>query len=291
MRSRSRFGPAAAMLALVASGAVSWAGEPATKAQVEQLQRPSAEMQKEAEALPERCAADKISATADYLRCRLQAHAAAIRSERPFDDSRCDDQLAMRFRLAERRFGDACPTTDDVADLRTRLAPTTDVLALQLSGVRYVDNGDGTVTDLQAGLMWEKKDDLGGIHDVDDVYLWSATGSAPDGTAFTVFLATLNHSTSEDGSGASGCFAGHCDWRLPTVDELKTILLEPVVPCGTHPCIDPIFGPTANAYYWSATEAAPFVDWAWAVLFYDGHVSNLLKTEDASSVRAVRTAF
>jgi len=28
-----------------------------------------------------------------------------------------------------------------------------------------MDNGDGRLTDLQTGLMWEKKDDLGGVHD------------------------------------------------------------------------------------------------------------------------------
>ena len=125
---------------------------------------------------------------------------------------------------------------------------------------------------------------------MDDVYSWSATGSAPDGTAFTVFLATLNRNTSEDGTGAAGCFAGQCDWRLPTVDELQTILLEPVVPCGTHPCIEPIFGPTADSYYRSATEAPPYVSWVWQVLFFDGHVTLDLET-DISSVRAVRRAF
>ena len=32
----------------------------------------------------------------------------------------------------------------------------------------YTDNGDGTITDNNTGLMWEKKDDSGGIHDMDN---------------------------------------------------------------------------------------------------------------------------
>jgi hypothetical protein len=71
---------------------------------------------------------------------------------------------------------------------------------------QFVDNGDGTITDRHTCLVWEKKDNAGGIHDLNNVYQWSSSGSAMDGGAFTVFLAALN--------GAA--FAGHQDWRLPT---------------------------------------------------------------------------
>ena len=36
----------------------------------------------------------------------------------------------------------------------------------------YTDNGDGTITDPNTGLMWEKKDDSGGIHGRDNIYTW-----------------------------------------------------------------------------------------------------------------------
>ena len=71
---------------------------------------------------------------------------------------------------------------------------------------RFIDNGDGTITDRETCLVWEKKDNAGGIHDLNNVYQWSSTGSAMDGSVFTVFLAGLN--------GAA--FAGHRDWRVPT---------------------------------------------------------------------------
>ncbi len=96
---------------------------------------------------------------------------------------------------------------------------------------RFVDNGDGTISDLQTNLTWEKKSDDGGIHDKDDTsYTWGVPSgqTPPDGTAFTVFLAALN------GADDGVCLAGHCDWRLPKVDELQTILQ---VPCTSNPCV------------------------------------------------------
>ena len=38
---------------------------------------------------------------------------------------------------------------------------------------RFIDNGDGTLTDRQSGLMWEKKTSTGGgVHDVSGRYTW-----------------------------------------------------------------------------------------------------------------------
>jgi len=96
--------------------------------------------------------------------------------------------------------------------------------------------------------MWEKKTDDGTVHDKDNNYARSTTGTAPDGTAFTSFLGELNDCRSPDPTGPiTGGFAGHCDWRLPDMLELQTILFQPP-PCGSSPCIDPIFGPGTPAY-------------------------------------------
>jgi len=71
-----------------------------------------------------------------------------------------------------------------------------------------------------------------------------------------MFLGTLNNGTSTDGTTSNGCFAGHCDWRLPTIVELQTLLLQPY-PCRTSPCIDQaVFAPTVALGYSSATTYA-----------------------------------
>jgi hypothetical protein len=107
----------------------------------------------------------------------------------------------------------------------------------------YQDNEDGTFTDLNTGLMWEIKGgaddvaDYNNPHDVDNGY------TNPDGTAFTEFLKKLN---------ARVGFAGHNDWRLPTVKELESL----VDYSKDHPAVsDELPGATASSFYWSSTDA------------------------------------
>jgi Protein of unknown function (DUF1566) len=127
---------------------------------------------------------------------------------------------------------------------------------------RYGVSGDGTVTDYDTGLQWEQKTDDGSVHDKNNPYSWCLGGppsctnpsNPPDGTAFTAFLGTLNNGTSGDGTATSGCFAGHCDWRLAVVEELAGIVDLAAPGCTafnpTGPCIDQtVFGPTVALGY------------------------------------------
>lgn len=152
----------------------------------------------------------------------------------------------------------------------------------------FVDNGDGTITDHQTGLMWEKSDDAAGLTDKDLVRTWnlapSNTSDSATGSSIFTWLDRLNGRLTNDPSQPG--FAGHTDWRVPTVFELQTILLAPS-PCGTSPCIDPIFGPTAAAFYWSSTTLAIDPSRAWFVNFNGGFVGNTAQFNPLH-VRAVR---
>ena len=147
------------------------------------------------------------------------------------------------------------------------------------SGSRFLDTGSGTISDKLTGLEWEQKTDNGNVHDKDNTYSWSASGSAADGTAFTTFLATLN-------SGA--CFAGHCDWRLPTIAEIQTIL-EGSSPCTT--CLDAMFLPAETTLpHLTASEDPDLTEIVREASFLSGapaNVNNGIKT-GSSPVRAVR---
>ena len=144
------------------------------------------------------------------------------------------------------------------------------------NGPRFIVNGDGTVTDDLTALQWEQKTDDGSIHDKDDTYTWSTVVSAADGTAYTILLATLN----------AECFAGHCDWRLPTREELQTIVADT---CTGSPCIaEYIFGPTAANIYWSSTSNVTGDGFAWGVQFANGSSPGAAPKSLSLPVRAVR---
>jgi len=185
----------------------------------------------------------------------------------------------------------------DPAKCQTRFDAKLATLSAQAKAAavpcRYGVNGDGTATDYDTGLQWEQKTNDGGVHDEENVYAWSSTLGRPDGTAFTSFLGTLNDGRSSDGTTSSGCFAGHCDWRLPSIVELRTIV-DPTAPgCGGGgACIDQtVFGPTVAFFYWSATTDADFPVFAWGVVFgADGRLASAI--EDVPLfVRGVRSGL
>lgn len=119
------------------------------------------------------------------------------------------------------------------------------------------ENTGKTVKDHITGLEWQRTDDDGGLTDKDASYSFSSSGlvdgvAQRDGTVFTQFLAGLNECRLFNAETTGG-FADHCDWRLPTREELATIM---DCPENGGPCLDPVFGPVnADFYTWTALPA------------------------------------
>lgn len=143
----------------------------------------------------------------------------------------------------------------------------------------FTDNGDGTITDVRTGLVWEKLSRDASVHDVGQRYEWT--------NAVTVKIAALN---------TMPCFAGHCDWRLPNLTELWS-LVDLGAPHALAPsafdtdcapgCTPGACSCTAAFEYWTSTNAAFNPVFAWKVDFDGGLWTHDLKSASLA-VRAVR---
>ena len=141
----------------------------------------------------------------------------------------------------------------------------------------FTDNGDGTITDASTGLMWEKLSDDESIHDRNYGYTWA--------DAAAVKVAALN--------GAGG-FAGHTDWRVPTMLELLTLVrtnLSPSIDAafntGCAPGCTVLTCSCTGPVYWSSDVPTDPGN-AWSV-YYDGNVVYPPQDKDfILFVRAVR---
>ena len=137
---------------------------------------------------------------------------------------------------------------------------------------QLLDNGDGTITDSNTGLMWKK-------------CLEGVTGNnceTNSPTTFTWQQAQEHSETVNDGGG----FAGYTDWRVPTIEELRSIIEQQCY----RPAINTTHFPnTPNSFVWSQSPYAGHSNYAWYVNFGNGSSDVDVRSVN-SAVRLVRNS-
>ncbi len=140
----------------------------------------------------------------------------------------------------------------------------------------YVDQNDGTVTHTPTGLTWKR---------CAEGQVW-ASGTC-SGSATTYIWDLANKLTDKVS------FAGQSDWRLPTEDELLSLVdygQKPASTSSTVPSINTTMFPnTQGLYFWSGTlYTGSNNKSAWSVFFGQGG-ANGVSTLYRYSVRMVRS--
>jgi len=141
----------------------------------------------------------------------------------------------------------------------------------------FQNNGDGTISDLAIGLMWQQTDN----------------GSGIDWEHALAYAQTQNTAN----------YLGHNDWRLPNTKELQSLVDYTRSPGATNaanvgPAINALFsctgilndgGKADYPYYWTSTSAIPKANgtytYAWYVAFGRAEDGN---GEDLHGAGAVR---
>jgi len=121
----------------------------------------------------------------------------------------------------------------------------------------FTDNGNGTVSDSNTGLIWQKEDD-------NTTRTWESAITYCEGLSLGTYS----------------------DWRLPNIKELRSI-----VDTTTYiPAINSTYFPNTNSSdYWPSTTNARYSTNVWVVHFVGGGVGDTTTSKSNNYyVRCVR---
>jgi len=138
---------------------------------------------------------------------------------------------------------------------------------------RFVDNVDGTVTDMLTGLVWLKDASCADLAGTD------TSGKADWTTALTAPQALADGTCGLTDNSAAG------DWRLPGINEQQSLIdyeyygpaLSNTAGMGRWSEGD-AFGGVQLDGYWSSTSDASDPSKAWYVYLYNGIFGSVVKT-------------
>ena len=118
-------------------------------------------------------------------------------------------------------------------------------------------------------LLWEVKTDDDDTHDKDNEYRWggAAETAAGEENVYGDWDELINGSNGES-------FCGYNDWRVPTKDELREIVVT-----ENSPTINTDYFPnTLAAWFWSSSPNASSVSYAWRFSFNIGYDDNYYRS-------------
>lgn len=140
---------------------------------------------------------------------------------------------------------------------------------------RFVDNGNGTVTDRLTGLIW--------LNEAQCTTFFSGDVTGTNNRSWAPAIAAVNQLASPYCGLSDGSKAG--DWRLPNRKELISLIddarFQPALPTDC-PLVLP------NAYYWSSTTVNRQPTAAWVVNLDVGYMDGGIDKLNSSNVWAVR---
>ena len=128
-------------------------------------------------------------------------------------------------------------------------------------------SGDNVVTDNKTGLMWKQ-------------CTQGRTGSTCSEGTLTAhtWKGALYLAKTKD-------FAGYTDWRVPNIEELRSIA---AINCFNPAINETVFPNTPSNSFWSSSPIANFSGYAWFIYFDYGN-GFLGSRDDSRRVRLVRS--
>jgi hypothetical protein len=157
-----------------------------------------------------------------------------------------------------------------------------------INPMSFTAQPDGTVKDNVTGLIWEVKQNKDGVkdyanpNDADNTYTWYDPDPGTNGG----YAGTQSANDTQDFLAALRAKTGYSDWRLPSREELRSIVDYSIPYPG--PTINTGYFPnTVSSVYWSSSPDAYYTDYAWGVYFDDGGDNSYGKPW-SGYVRAVR---
>lgn len=161
----------------------------------------------------------------------------------------------------------SCTDTGQDGDLRS---------GVEWPSPRFTNHGDGTITDNLTGLIW-----LQDANCIASQYPGFDNDST-SGDGLITWQHALDFINGVNTGTYPNCRAGHGDWRLPNINEIKSLFHAGQDNNPTWLTSQEFSNLSSFFLYWSSTTAAPNTDYAWHTdlssgQFYYGGKNGFLK--------------